>query len=385
LTGSSKVFDASQDIELPPGVSYLQGDGMNPSVKISFPNRRPEWPSLGRVRISEVQGHRQEFIDDMVAFAIEWTKRDWVELMNCMSASDFEQIRFGPMPQKLSDSSLTTRFSKLVIDLKRLLIHQAKYISFEHRNEVPESLWDTISHFMSIEEATRAILSAIVVTEPEESPTFEIVGEDPLIVQVSRKFQELGPDKFRGRNEVWQVQPPDDQFLTKLVASIFEPAAQLMVAVSELYVPWSPVRSRSQFTVVGVLMGVIIRTQKYQRFPFAQLVWKYLAGEVVGDEDIIAMDPELKALYDQKHRRGIGKELKWEVNNWNGETITLPGHDEDPLVDDLSLYIDECVTFKRKELNSSLRAMKQGLKINLGISQHKLMTADVLQRLVTGQ
>jgi hypothetical protein len=114
--------------------------------------------------------------------------------------------------------------------------------------------------------------------------------------------------------------------------------------------------------------------------------WKHPAGEIVVDEEnILAMNPELRGICNRRNDRGIGKELTREVNNWNGETITLPGPDEDLSIDGVSLYLDEYVTFKKKELNSSLRAMKYGLKMNLGIPRHKLMTANVLQRLVTCQ
>jgi hypothetical protein len=67
-----------------------------------------------------------------------------------------------------------------------------------------------------------------------------------------------------------------------------------------------------------------LRTGRRQRFPFAEVVWKYLAGEATDHEDILRLDPGLQGLAQTPEA-----DLRWKVTNWNGLPVRLPAHDDD--------------------------------------------------------
>jgi hypothetical protein len=62
--------------------------------------------------------------------------------------------------------------------------------------------------------------------------------------------------------------------------------------------------------------------------------------------------------------------------------VILPGHDDDPIVNDMDLYIEECVSFREKELRMFMHPIRSGLRGNLGLSSHPSLTSELLRELV---
>jgi hypothetical protein len=212
-----------------------------------------------------------------------------------------------------------------------------------------------------------------------------------VIAQFGHFVQQMGPDAFRGKNEVLvlnllntdePVSDPFAYFLEKAAASAFELTSKVMVKCQTeppCFIPWTPFHKYEPFKGIGVLIGIIVRTGKYQKFPLAPAVWKYLAGDEITAEDILELDPDLKV------RQGASPGLlRWQVPNWDGKVVVLPGHSDDPVVHDADLYIDECVSLRRKEMYPFLREIRAAMRANLGIVRHTTLTPDLLRELVNG-
>jgi hypothetical protein len=264
-------------------------------------------------------------------------------------------------------------------------------------------LWRLVDDIAVGRNPRAAVLGAIAVAETDPPPTVAIdcklaarrkwgLAGDSIMAQLAAAFQRIGNQGLRGRVAVMRAElsgeRPGDHFpllLEQAAASIFDPSSQLCVpchTTPEWFVPWAPKCENVVFEGIGIFIGIVIRTGRTQRLPFAPVVWRYLAGDDVTSEAIFAIDPALKALRDGE---GIGNEvLTWEVRSWGGRMEPLPGHTEDARVLDVGLYVEECVSFKANQLKLFMRPIRRGMRENLGIARHTALTADLLTELATG-
>jgi hypothetical protein len=390
------------ELRLPYGVSYLIGDRLTARTKATFPGRPSDRPEVTTTYVMDTEVN--EFKNDMIEFAINWTKQDWNDLRSCLSPESLYDVRFGPTPASLKSSRLAKR-PPIVLDLKRLLLHHVHYIFHENREKVPDGIWALVRDLIVVgEDPKLTFLSAIKNSDLNEpavkvkidcraADRHRVLETEPsssaMISQLSGCFRQFGAGSFR--HPRMPIEPElngavgisDDLFgevLEKACASIFQGSSQLMVACQTepiCFVPWAPFRQNLLFEAIGILIGIIVRTRRSQNFPLAEVVWKYLAGETTGHEDILRLDPVL-----QKIGQGGEKNLKWEVTNWNGLAVILPGHDDDPIVHDVDLYIDECVSFRQKELRMFMHPIRAGMRENLGLFSHPALTGELLCELV---
>jgi hypothetical protein len=386
-------------LRLPPGVSYLKGDGLTAETRVTFPGRPRARPEVSEEYVTESELH--EFEQDMGEFALRWTTQDWNDLRSCLSPESLHDIRFGPSPPL--HPRLANR-PPVVIDLKRLLLHHVHYISHEHRDKVPDGVWELVHDLIVVgQDPRQTFLAAIATAEVPYEVQIECRVADRLRVlrtgppsnaiiwQFAYFVQQGGADAFRGKNEVMKialinpdvpVSDPLAYFLEKAVASVFEPTSQLMIACKTdpvCFIPWAQHRKPEIFRAIGVLIGIIVRTGRYQKFPLATPVWKFLVGEEITKEDILDLDRDLRARQNAKPG-----DLQWHVPNWDGKVVVLSGHADDPTVQDTDGYIIECVSFRKSEMNPFLIEIRGGLQANLGIVKSTVLTPPLLRELVNG-
>jgi hypothetical protein len=254
------------------------------------------------------------------------------------------------------------------------------------------------------------VLAEIAVCEP--SPILVVVidckaavslrmmragsASDSVMAQLAAQFERIGAENLRGKKTVLRAElrgevlaPSADLFtvlLEKAAASIFEPTSQITVpcnAGPELFVPWAPTYNSVVFEGIGIFLGIVIRTGRAQKLPFAPVFWRYLAGQDITADSIIEADNTLKRLRDGESEIEEGR--SWEVRNWSGKMEPLPGHADDPAVLDMNFYVDECVSFKAKELRPFLHAIRKGFRANVGFARHSALTTDLLRDLAAGQ
>jgi hypothetical protein len=126
-----------------------------------------------------------------------------------------------------------------------------------------------------------------------------------------------------------------------------------------------------------------LRSGYSQDLPFAPLVWRYLAGEKLTEEDVFEVDGVLK---DKLNELEVFVETTWTVEDWEGIVGTLPGHIPGVLVkeNEMDQYRFECVQFRIGILKPTLKIIRAGFRENLGFQNHKFLSGALLARMVQG-
>jgi hypothetical protein len=104
------------------------------------------------------------------------------------------------------------------------------------------------------------------------------------LAQPAAEFRRIGVKNFRSKNNVLRAElrgevlaPSADLFgvlLEKAAASIFEPTSQITVTCNtepERFVPWAPTYNGLVFERVGIFLGIVIRSGRMQKLPFASI------------------------------------------------------------------------------------------------------------------
>ena len=85
---------------------------------------------------------------------------------------------------------------------------------------------------------------------------------------------------------------------------------------------------------------MILRTGFSQDLPFAPLVWKFMAKEIITVDDIIDIDSQFGEHIKQMREASSGTGdsetsssnfethfmFTWAIEQWDGTMLTLPGH-----------------------------------------------------------
>lgn len=121
------------------------------------------------------------------------------------------------------------------------------------------------------------------------------------------------------------------ELFNEVASSIFKPVSRLFISpvqrnskISDSFVPWSSINSstfESQYYSIGLFIGIVIRTGLYQDLPFNPIVWKFLAGEEINDQDILSADPTLEDFFENV-RLGYVKN-GWTCSNWDESVYKL--------------------------------------------------------------
>jgi hypothetical protein len=107
---------------------------------------------------------RDTFLCDLNQFALQWTTSDTEELLSIIPSPAFSQSTNTVIQSTVSESILASKFSKTVIILKALFLHQFNYLRIHHYNKVPKSIWDSMFHLFSNDAAVTLIRNQIKKT-----------------------------------------------------------------------------------------------------------------------------------------------------------------------------------------------------------------------------
>jgi hypothetical protein len=173
--------------------------------------------------------------------------------------------------------------------------------------------------------------------------------------------------------------------MTETASSIFEQSSALVIRASDqkTFLPWANGNRDAGFWGIGVFLGLVIRTGLCQDLPFSNLLWRFLAGERLGLNDIVAVDPPFSE-FVKNIQEGIST-TNWIVQTWDGKHIVFLGHRYIPVIcEEVHLYITECVEYRIGSLKPCLKLIRKGFRENVGFKHHFLMTGAALSRLVQG-
>lgn len=374
-----------------------------------------------------VSSIKSRFIDDMHQFAIDWTPSDTEELISILPRISLREPTFPAIENISKGCSLCSKFSPTVVVLHALLIHHFNYIRYNYYKNVPQNLWNSMTCFLSAEDAADAIISQINLSPETIYPTLTIDRHtahrlvtngngDPMysiISQLSRILRGIDPKRLCCKKRPWKVNfvgemavdagGPGRELLTEAAASIFEPTTMLAIPTpnmrnhtgqyKDVYIPFDKSMSRGvDYYTIGVLLGIIIRTGLQQDIPFAPIVWKYIANERIGIDDVTAIDSGLAEHF--KHMKAVSEDadfavhyaFQWKVDDWDGTKVMLPGHDKTQIIqkEDVEQYIKECIDFRLFSITQCMRSIRTGFRANTGFKHNSLMTGALLSRMAQG-
>lgn len=400
-------------------IALLDVPGGWDAIRIEFTNwkkYKPPPPEL-----IDMASIHDQFVQDMREFAIEWKPEDTEELIMLLPRYALIEPTYGATETIAKNCSLTHKFSTNVVLLRALLIHQFNYIRTKQRSEVPKSLWDSMTSFVSCEDAADDITSCIVCGKNGSFATFSIdrhaaqrlVVEGrghysrSILSQLTVAFKKAGKECLQCKKRPWKVKftnelaidagGPTRELMTEVASSIFEPTTEVFIPVpnsklgevpnKDTFIPWDKNGNRaSDYATIGTYLGIVLRTGLSQDLPFAPIVWKYLAKEPIGAADVYSIDSAL-----EEHVKNIKLNCElgyamWQVEAWDGTMVVLPGHAPETVVrpEEAAQYVNEIINYRIASLKPMLKVMRAAFRENIGFDTHPLLTGKLLSRMAQG-
>lgn len=386
-------------------------------------------------KMIDPRGFHTQFIEEMEEFAIKWTKKDTENLVMLLPRYALREPKFNTVMSIAKGSSLCFKYSQNVVLLRAAIIHHFNYIRYKHYKEVPKHLWDSMYSFVSIEDAADAITESIKCTRDDNFATFQIDRRSAhhlivdgkgsysrsIISQLTRQFKKISKSKLQCKARPWKIRftgeqaidagGPTRELMTEAASSIFEPTSQLTVRVPNgrrgegknqmTYIPFDQTGRRyDDYQTIGTFIGMILRTGFSQDLPFAPLVWKFMAKEIITVDDIIDIDSEfgehIKQMREASNGTGEGETsssnfethfmFTWAIEQWDGTMLTLPGHTEGSIVkkNQVEQYITEAIQFRIRSIYLPLKEMRKAFQINVNFKKHNMLTGSLLSRMAQG-
>jgi hypothetical protein len=365
-----------------------------------------------------------QFIADMREFAVVWSEVDTEELVLLIPRYAFREPEFASVEAIAKGSNLCQRFATSVVLLRALILHQFNYLRWTRYAAVSKSLWDSMTCFVSSEDAADLVTNEIVVGPSDSFAIFTIdrhaaqqlvvAGRgDPsksIISQMTASFRKVGVSHLQCKKRPWKVKfvgehaidagGPTRELMTEAAASIFEPTSRLVIPspnnrrqTGQFRDTFLPFEKRTEdLRTVGHYLGIVLRTGLAQDLPFAPLVWRFLAGESIRSDDILVIDDTLREhfrhLQDESSTPNFDQRLMvpWIVEGWDGSMQPLPGHPPGLFVGalEVELYMHECVQFRIGQIRPSLKTIRKAFRENVGFKRHPLLTGSLLARMAQG-
>lgn len=369
----------------------------------------------------DVDAFHDAFVEDMREFAIKWKPEDTEELIMTLPRYALTEPTFSAAEAIAKNCSLSHKFSINVVLLRALIIHQFNYIRTKQKNEVSKSLWESMTSFVSCEDAADDITACITCGKNDSYATFAIDRHAAqrlavegrgdysrsILSQLTVAFKKAGKEHLQCKKRPWKIRfaneqaidagGPTRELMTEVASSIFEPTTQVFIPVpnsrtgngpnKDTFIPFDKNGTRApDYATIGTYLGIVLRTGFAQDLPFAPIVWKYLAKETITAADIYAID---SALEEQMKNIQTNCELEytqWQIESWDGTMTILPGHSPGTLVkpEEASQYVHEVIAYRIATLKPMLKVMRTAFRANIGFNTHPLLTGKLLARMAQG-
>jgi hypothetical protein len=348
-----------------------------------------------------VPATRDRFLADVREF-VRWTPDDTQALLGAIPKAALREPTFASFSAFAAASPVASRFSKTVFALRAILLHQFNFVRAKHRRVVPDFVWARFTGLISPAEMIDVLTDQIVCTHASSNSDLPDVRIDRLgaatnpnmsvISQVAAAVHTAGADKFRCREKPWHVVfageqaidagGPARELLAEAAASFFAPGSGCAIQIGQYCLP-VPGRDR-ELWAFGVILGIVIRTGIVQDLPFAPLVWKFVAGEKVGAEDVFELDPELKTFLDAVAQGDL--QTTWAAASWDGHAVPLPGMPPGRAVlpDEARAFADAVVEFRIASIRPALKAIRKGFRENVGFKKDPFVTGKILSLAAEG-
>jgi ubiquitin-protein ligase E3 A len=176
---------------------------------------------------------------------------------------------------------------------------------------------------------------------------------------------------------------PRRELFGEIARSIFEESSQMVTQAPngrnrlggyrETFVPASQLSSAEKnYYAVGVFLGIIVRTGFVQDLPFAPVVWRMIAGETVGEEDVVQIDDRLRSLFARLRESRTDADfaerfpIHWESENWDGTVVVIRAR-RLLAAADVDQWIEAVVRLRIASLEKFVSRIRRGFLDNVGI------------------
>jgi hypothetical protein len=189
---------------------------------------------------------------------------------------------------------------------------------------------------------------------------------------------------------------PGRELLTEASISIFEPSTKVILPCpnnrnkvgrfTDSFIPYNTSYSRIEdYYTIGILLGIIVRTGLVQSLPFSPFVWKFIAGNIITQDDLLAVDSELSD-YFNCIRKELPENTKYTVLTWDGKRVYLPNHHQEELVtkSNLETYINKCIEYRRSSILPFLKKIRKGFLYNTELTKETQFSGSLMSYLAQG-
>ena len=377
--------------------------------------------------------YKEGFVSDITKFVMDWNIKDDEKILACFPLESFSApaIDLNPKPQYL----LHTRFPlpmHLIIVRATLLFALNWIIYYDKVPLDDDPLFSVLSQSMSmslrmkrftqlIEQQSNDYINEIIINR---KLAYEVRtgGSQDLNQTIIAQFTNIyyNPVNFRKKGDKpWRITlvgessidagGPAKEIIAEAAIDLVSPNCGLFVQVPngrneigdnrEFFVPIADPRisnARKRYKFGGVLIGICIRSQIVQDFPFAPFVWEYLATGKLKIEDIFKIDSNYKALIHsltEASKSEISENsfqsrfnLRFIINNMCGKEVPLiqRGRLEKVTLANVNEFISLANEYRLSEVRGNLEAMREGLWENLDFKPPVFITAEMLEILACG-
>ena len=382
-----------------------------------------------RIKVSLI---KELFVNDMITLVSKWNNEYQSLLIGFLitgkNANSSPRININNF-NKISKAVLSfiesnkelRELPKNVILLNMLFIWHFNFFREKRKSlKIPISFWNDHINLVPIKTLSEEFKNSFHICKNPDFHASDIIFQfdrflsytsdnykDSFIYQFATLLKdkyENNEDHFRvlhSRNQLpWytlfkneeavDASGPFKESLYESVSSIFKEKSKLFIECKckdVYFVPNFQMKDENYvFFAIGVLLGVIIRTEISQNIPFAPFIWKYLAGELIQDEDILKVDEDLSSFFKKIESNQPHDNIKWRVNPWIGKNQTpydeiLPGRNENEIVkeSDIETYKNECLAYRIQIIKPMLDSMKKGFYDNILLRDKNIkVTGEVI-------
>ena len=359
------------------------------------------------IKFNAIEIH-DDFVHDMELF-IKFTDKDIENLMNVIPIEQLYEGNFGTLESIVSScTSLIEKFSLTVVKLHAMFAQHINYI--RSKNFKDSKILESLSEFKqyipkqeamkdfikSIKISTKTssvevnrVLAKGIIADGKGNPCYSIISQLSKYLVNPKNFQSTTPWKVSFKNEsAIDAGGPARELITLTSESIFEPTTKLCCKVGELYVPFDTNFSRKDdYYSIGVFIGILLRTDYKQNFPFCSFVFNYLTSGEMSDDDIVRSDKELSDYFKKIKSGEYSEPIKWTIKSWNGLDDLLPGRSSSSFVkkEQIPVYIKESIEHRIRLVKPFLDFIRNGFLDNIEIHADKLIiNGNALSYLIEG-
>lgn len=365
---------------------------------------------------------RDRFVNDCRLWIFDWKQEHTNRLLSYLQGANKKISRSSWECIDLRDCPLLESFPETVVRVRFMALDTINNICSSYNSTdsaqigldvlLPKMVdFLLLDNFMTLvtemmESFTLPVRPRIVVDRRRarfNEDTNVINSKESIIGQVVALTRDWTPQAFQNKPFPWCVGfvgenafdagGPTKEIMEDIASSMFHKTSNLMIpapSAQDLFIPFSQEDLSDQYLFIGRYLGIVMRARLCHDMPFPTLVWKYLVGEPIAEEDVTSLDSELGSTFGavrQWMSNPTDAQYEWKTTDWQGCSVQLPGHSEGQTVNEWEgeRYIRECVDYRVSLLARFLDPMRKGFRENVGTDFLQFANQNLVRRMCQGE